>query len=127
MTATAVRTESRTVYSTGSGEIDGVAYTVEVENGLLGGSVTITAEEAIFTPRWHLVMYDEAGNEHLPVWAETREEDTDTVTFRYESRNDRPESLQVIPFFWPEDAEYFADVEINETYGVTVTFPEYSE
>ena len=124
MTTTAVRTESRAVYGTGSGEIDGVAYTVEVENGLLGGLVTITAEEAIFTPRWHLVMYDEAGNEYLPVSVETREEDTDAVTFRYKSRDNRPKSLQVIPFCWPEEAEYFANVEINEAHGVTVVFPE---
>lgn len=120
MTASAVRTEARDVVYTGSGEISGVAYTAEARFGLMQGTVTVTAEESIFTPEWFVVLYDEEGNCYLPARLTERTGNTDTLTFEYDGQGALPEALTAIPFAWPEDAEYFQDVEIDDAHGASL-------
>ncbi len=118
MTATAHRAEGETATYTGSGVYEGVPYTVAAEFGAFGGKITVTAEEAVFTPRCFVAAYDENGVEYTWTGYRQRTENTDTLTYSYGGEGYLPEELTVLVFEWPEDVEYFNELSPDREEGV---------
>lgn len=121
MIASAHRTEAETAAYTGSGEYEGVPYTVAAEFGTFGGEITVTAENAVFTPRCFVVAWDEKGVEYTWMGYRQRQENTDTLTYAYDSEGYLPQELTVLVFEWPEEVEYFNDLSLNREEGALLT------
>lgn len=121
MIASAHRTEAETAAYTGSGEYGGVPYTVTAEFGTFGGEITVTAEEAVFTPRCFVVAWDEKGVEYAWTGYRQRQENTDTLTYAYDSEGYLPQELTVLVFEWPEEVEYFNELPLNREEGVLLS------
>lgn len=118
MIATAHRAEAETATYTGTGEYAGVPYAVTAEFGSFGGTITVTAEEAAFSPRCFVVAWDENGVEYIWTGNRERQENTDTLTYTYESEGYLPRELTVVVFEWPEDVEYFNELSLDREAGV---------
>ena len=121
MIATAHRSEAETATYTGSGEYEGVPYGVMAEFGSFGGTITVTAETAVFTPQCFVVAYDECGAQYTWTGYRQRQENTDTVTYSYLSEGYLPRELTVLVFEWPEDVEYFNELPLNREDGILLT------
>lgn len=121
MIASAHRTEAETAAYTGSGEYGGVPYTVAAEFGTFGGEITVTAEEAVFTPRCFVVAWDENGVEYTWTGHRERQANVDTITYSYGGEGYLPQELTVLVFEWPEEVEYFNELPLNREDGILLT------
>ena len=120
MTASAHRSEAETATYTGTGEYGGVPCAVTAVFGTFGGEITVTAENAVFTPRCFVVAWDEKGVEYTWTGYRQRQENTDTLTYAYDSQGYLPQELTVLIFEWPEDVEYRNELPLNREEGIVL-------
>ena len=118
MIATAHRAEAETAAYAGSGEYGGVPCEITATFGSFGGEITVTAAEAVFSPRCFVVTYDENGVEYTWTGHRQRQENTDTLTYSYLSEGYLPRELTVVVFEWPDEVEYFNELPLNREEGI---------